>query len=246
MSASRPDEIARTLRDDILRGGYAPGERLPSERDLAASTGANRGSVREALVKLEQLRLIEIRRGGGARVRPLDRASLDVLVHLLELEDPPDRVLVEQWLDVHELVVTGAVRLAVERADAEQLDEARRLLARIANGHLSDDEVVAVMDDLAELISLASRNLVLRMVRNALRALFDQRFPERRELRLSVPALAEIAGAVDRALVKRDALAAEEGVRRLMRAGRERLLKTIEAGGARPARPPAERAEDGP
>lgn len=234
MTLSRPDEIARTLRDDILRGRYAPGERLPSERDLAASAGANRSSVREALVKLEQLRLIEIRRGGGARVRPLDRASLDVLVHLLELEDPPDLVLVEQWLDVHELVVAGAVRLAVERADEPQIAEARRLLARIASGRLSDSEVLTVMDQLAELISLASRNLVLRMVRNALRALFDERFPERRELTLSTRALAEIAGAVDRALVDRNAQAAEEGVRRLMRAGRERLMKRVEARGALP------------
>ncbi len=234
MTPSRPDEIARALRDDILRGRYAPGERLPSERDLATTTGANRSSVREALVKLEQLRLIEIRRGGGARVRPLDRASLDVLVHLLELEDPPDLVLVEQWLDVHELVVTGAVRLAVERADEQQIGDARLLLARIANGHLSSAEILGVMDELAELISLASRNLVLRMVRNALRALFDQRFPERRELQFSPRALAEIAGAVDRALVERDALAAEEGVRRLMRAGRERLVKSVGASGALP------------
>lgn len=234
MTLSRPDEIARVLRDDILRGRYAPGERLPSERDLAASTGANRGSVREALVKLEQLRLIEIRRGGGARVRPLDRASLDVLVHLLGLEDPPDVVLVEQWLDVHELVVAGAVRLAVERADEQQLGEARRLLARIAGGQLRGAEVLGVMDELAELISLASRNLVLRMVRNALRALFDQRFPERRELQASPHALAELAAAVDRALQERDAVAAEEGVRHLMRAGRERLLKSVEARRARP------------
>ena len=234
MTVSRPDEIARALRDDILRGRYAPGERLPSERDLAATSGANRSSVREALVKLEQLRLIEIRRGGGARVRSLDRASLDVLVHLLELEDPPDLVLVEQWLDVHELVVTGAVRLAVERADEQQIDEARRLLARIAGGGLGSAEVVAVMDELAELISTASRNLVLRMVRNALRALFDQRFPERRELQLSSGALAAIAAQVDRALVSRDAQATEEGVRRLMRAGRERLVKAVEARSSRP------------
>lgn len=231
---SRPDEIARSLRDEILRGRYAPGERLPSERDLAAATGANRSSVREALVKLEQLRLIEIRRGGGARVRSLDRASLDVLVHLLELEDPPDLVLVEQWLDVHELVVTGAVRLAVERADEQQLGEARRLLGRIREGHVTPAEIAGVMDELAELISLASRNLVLRMVRNALRALFDQRFPERRELQLPPRAMAEIATAVDRALLERNALAAEEGVRLLMRAGRERLVKALEARSALP------------
>jgi len=88
--ASRPEEIARVLRDDILRGRYGPGERLPSERELAAHLDANRSSVREALKKLEQLRLIEIRRGGGARVSPVDEASLDVLGHLLALDDGPE------------------------------------------------------------------------------------------------------------------------------------------------------------
>jgi GntR family transcriptional repressor for pyruvate dehydrogenase complex len=54
--ASRADEIARALRDEILRGGYRPGERLPSERDLAARMGANRSSVREALAAEEGVR----------------------------------------------------------------------------------------------------------------------------------------------------------------------------------------------
>ena len=48
------EAIVRELRDEILGGRYRPGERLPSERDLAARIGANRGSIREALKKLEQ------------------------------------------------------------------------------------------------------------------------------------------------------------------------------------------------
>ncbi len=230
--ASRPDEIARILRDDILRGDVRPGERLPSERELATRMGANRSSVREALVKLEQLRLIEIRRGGGARVAALDQASLDVLAHLLDLEDPPDPVLVAQWLDVQELLFAGAVRLAAERASEEQLAEARRLLQRLSEPDISDDEVLRTTGALGELISDASHNLVLRMVRKALAALFERGLGG--GLRSPRETLSAIAATIDRALQQRDPAAAEEGVRALVRSNRERILKSLEAESARP------------
>ena len=237
-SPSRPEEIARSLRDAILSGVYRPGERLPSERDLATRMDANRSSVREALVKLSQERLIEIRRGGGARVASLDQASLDVLVHLLDLADPPDPVLVAQWLDVHEIILTGAVRLGAERASEEQIREARRLLARLGEREISDEALLRTTGELAELISAASQNLVLRMVRNALKALFERGLPERRAgLRPPREALPEIAERIDRALCERDAQGAEEGVRRLVRAGRERVLKGLEAQSARTSDP---------
>ena len=234
--ASRSDEIARALRDDILRGRYRSGERLPSERALAARTAANRGSVREALKKLEQQRLIEIRRGGGARVAPLNDASPDVLVHLLKLDDPPDPALVGQWIDVYELVAAGAMRLAVERANDAEIAEVRQLLARFADPSMGDQEFLRTTDEIAEVISAASRNLVLRMVRSTLRALFFQRFPSRRvRLRPPPEVLEPITAWLDQALARRDAPAAEEGVRRLLRSGRESLLKALEAHAARPA-----------
>ena len=44
---TRHKEIAETLTNEILRGRYLPGDRLPSERDLSARFDANRGAVRE-------------------------------------------------------------------------------------------------------------------------------------------------------------------------------------------------------
>lgn len=224
--ASRADEIAAELRDEILRGRYRPGERLPSERDLAARMSVNRGSVREALKKLEQLRLIEIRRGGGARVIAIDRSSLDALGHMLAVGDQLDPMLVAQWLDVHEILMTGAVRFAVERADEDEVRRARELLREIATGHGSDASFLASIEELVELISIASRNLVLRVVRNGLRTLFEQRFagPPRPSRAILRPAARQI----DQALEDRDALAAEEGLRQLLRAHRERILKALE------------------
>jgi len=61
---------------------------LPSERELSERLGVNRASAREALKKLEQLGIISIRRGGGARVLPLEEAGLGALSHMLSAETP--------------------------------------------------------------------------------------------------------------------------------------------------------------
>ena len=50
---TRAEEVAEVLRDEILRGQYRPGERLPSERELASRFETSRGAVREAVTKLE-------------------------------------------------------------------------------------------------------------------------------------------------------------------------------------------------
>lgn len=63
------DQVFRRLCDDIVAGVYVPGEKLPTQRALAADLGVNMASVREAVKRLEQLRLVEVRHGDAMRVR---------------------------------------------------------------------------------------------------------------------------------------------------------------------------------
>jgi DNA-binding FadR family transcriptional regulator len=224
--SSRADGIAETLRAQILSGKYAAGERLPSERELAQRTGANRSSVREALKKLEQLGMISIRRGGGARVVPLEDAGLGVLRHVLEARQP-NREFVAQWLDVHELVMAGAARFAVERGTEEEFAEAKRLLDRLVDAKTTDEQFVATGDQLTDLIATASRNVVLRMVRNGLTAEAQRRNDARQRLRASRKELMPIVRDIKRAMDERDPVAAEEGVRRLLRTNRNMVLDFV-------------------
>lgn len=60
--------ITRQIESLILRGILRPGERLPSERDLAAQLEVSRPSLREALSELETSGLIETRPGSGAYI----------------------------------------------------------------------------------------------------------------------------------------------------------------------------------
>jgi GntR family transcriptional repressor for pyruvate dehydrogenase complex len=229
-SPSRHEAIARALRGEILRGRFRPGDRLPAERDLALRLGAHRSSVREALRSLEQQGLVSIRHGGGATVRALREASLEVIPHMLVVDGRVNRPLLEQVLDVHELLVVGATRLAVERADDEARLEARELLARLADPDASDDAFLDTAAALLDLIVEASGNLVLGLARRAVNPLFEDRFREARKRFRPRPALlASLAAELDAAIAGRDADAAEEHVRRLLRLNRTRALDALEA-----------------
>src|SRR5882724_88791 len=58
-------QIADQLTMLIMSGEFKRGQRLPSERDLAAQLRVSRPSVREALIALEIQGLIEVRIGAG-------------------------------------------------------------------------------------------------------------------------------------------------------------------------------------
>ncbi len=66
--------IADSLRADIAAGHHRPGERLPTEAQLAARFGVNRHTVRQGVAALVEEGLVVTRRGSGAFVaaRPVD------------------------------------------------------------------------------------------------------------------------------------------------------------------------------
>jgi GntR family transcriptional repressor for pyruvate dehydrogenase complex len=70
------EEIVTQIKVLISDGQLKPGERVPSERELAALLGVSRPSVREAIMVLEAMGLVESRQGGGTFVRSLTETSL--------------------------------------------------------------------------------------------------------------------------------------------------------------------------
>ena len=135
---TRSETIAAELRDDILRGQYRPGERLPSERDLAARHATSRGTVREAVKRLQQIGLADIQ-PGGARAAAVQACSLDVLAPLLALEPIPDPALVDQILEVLGILIRFAAEAAVSDGDAEKLAETRKLISKLRSSAGSAD-----------------------------------------------------------------------------------------------------------
>jgi GntR family transcriptional regulator, transcriptional repressor for pyruvate dehydrogenase complex len=74
-SMTLPQGVVEHLRTLIHRGEVGPGERLPSERELAEQLGVARISLREAIKILQDEGYVEVRRGsrGGTFVTELHR-----------------------------------------------------------------------------------------------------------------------------------------------------------------------------
>lgn len=115
-------QIADHLRMLIEAGEFAPGARLPPERDLAIKLGVSRPSVREALIALEVEGLVEVRMGSGVYVQARMPATPTApLVAESPLETIRARRLVESEL------AAEAARLATS-AQVEGLREAVRIM----------------------------------------------------------------------------------------------------------------------
>jgi GntR family transcriptional repressor for pyruvate dehydrogenase complex len=119
--------IAESIADLIDAGEFAPGDRLPAERDLARKLGVSRASLREALSALELDGYVEIRVGSGVYVRPRrssrKRAALKGRV---------DEVSPFDTLRARRLIEAETAALAARHASAEQVKAIEAAFARLA------------------------------------------------------------------------------------------------------------------
>ncbi|MBS1696634.1 MAG: FadR family transcriptional regulator [Actinobacteria bacterium] len=118
-SPSRVDEITDRLVTAIAIGEYLPGARLPVERDLAASLGVGRMTVRAALARLVDRGLLETRRGRGGGSYVLDQwpdSSTEVVGRTLSMRMGELRDLFDAICRLHGAVCRAA---AETRTDAD-------------------------------------------------------------------------------------------------------------------------------
>ncbi len=100
--------VKASLRERIARGGWQPGVRLPSERELVQEFGCARMTVHRALRELEEEGLIERRQGSGSFV-----AELHPISNLLRVRDIAEEI--RERGHSHSTRVLGVAR---EKADA--------------------------------------------------------------------------------------------------------------------------------
>jgi len=171
VSLSISHEIAAALRTDILSGRYKQGDRIPSERDLASRFGASRGAVREGFSQLEQLGLIRIL-PGGARVQAIEDASLSILRPLLELEEVPDPMLVDQFLETMGALASLTAKSAVVKATPTQLNQLQAMVEELAKDTTDFESMQPQWREFLLYMADIADNLVVRLISNDLRSQF--------------------------------------------------------------------------
>lgn len=120
-------QISEQIRSSILSGEFAPGDKLPPERELAEMFGVSRPSVREALNMLAAAGLVESYQGGGTVVKSLVETSTgSPLSELIKAES-------ERALDVIEVRKGMEAWTAYYAAQRALPDDVRKLEAIVAN-----------------------------------------------------------------------------------------------------------------
>jgi DNA-binding FadR family transcriptional regulator len=115
------EEVCAQIRHLVAVGELKPGDRLPTERELAELLKVSRMAVREALRSLEIAGMIRLRSGskGGAFIREDNAGTLvQPMQDMLDL----GHISLEELTEVRLMVLDVATRLAVERASDAELD----------------------------------------------------------------------------------------------------------------------------
>jgi DNA-binding FadR family transcriptional regulator len=229
MTVTRHEEITDCLTEDILRGHYRVGERLPSERDLASRFDANRGAAREAVKKLEQMGLVDVQ-PGGARIRAVEESSLDVLGHLLGLEEYPDPELMGQVMEVMEALITVAVKRAINVASDDEINEARLMIAKVLDTELSIEEVIQARMDLHQHFLRVSGNLVLALIGRSLRVQVMNRKSKDHDFlkEIDTSGQRQCLRWLDQSLAERDEAGAVSALQKVAELNRRLLLPALE------------------
>lgn len=123
------EEISAQVRKQIAAGKLTPGDRLPSERELASAFGVSRMAVREGMRNLEVAGLVTLRKGryGGAFI-----ADNGVRIVSQSMQDMIDlgRASLEMLMEVRQHMMDVVVRLACVRATQADFDALEKNIDR--------------------------------------------------------------------------------------------------------------------
>jgi GntR family transcriptional regulator, transcriptional repressor for pyruvate dehydrogenase complex len=155
------DDVVEQLRQRVAEQGLRPGDRLPSERELARQLGIGRTSLREGLRVLELIGFLEIRPGRGVYLKEGAAAPLDRLIRSWVSKQ---RGAIRDLIELREATETKAAWLAAERASAGDIAALSQVVEQLRAAAEANDTVRFVHADTQfhDLIARASGNGLLR------------------------------------------------------------------------------------
>ena len=204
------EEVAKQIERLILTK-LQPGDKLPSERELAEMLAVSRSSIRDAIRSLELLGMVEPRQGAGTVVREI---SADSVVNPLATLLTRQRQSVTELLDFRKMLEPPLAARAATHASAEEVGEMEEILRRQEEKLRGGEVPVEEDTEFHYSIAMAAENSVVLKVLDVLMDLLR----ETRERSLQVEGRPQKSLAGHRrilsAIKRRDPAAAEAAMRR--------------------------------
>jgi GntR family transcriptional repressor for pyruvate dehydrogenase complex len=215
--------VARQIERLILKK-LKPGDKLPSERELAEMLGVSRSSIRDAIRGLELAGLVEPRQGAGTIVREISTGSVvNPFASALERK----KELVSELLDFRKMLEPPLAARAATHASVEEISEMEEILRRQEEKQRAGEAAVAEDAEFHYSVALASDNSVVIKVLDILMDLL--RDTRERSLQVEGRGQRSLAGhrRILAAIKSHDAEAAKAAMRRHIEDVEEIVLEKV-------------------
>ncbi len=163
------DEVYRQIVSLISSGELKPGDKIPSERELAADMGISRQSIREALNRAEVMRLIEVRQGEGSFILSSVNESLKPPLTLI-MEKEAERIF--DFLEIRKLVEGWCAEKAAVEATRDELENMEEILDKMKKVASKDKQWEAMDLELHLSFAKATHNVIAVHIMEALKSNF--------------------------------------------------------------------------
>ncbi len=187
-------KIVEQIKSIIYDGGLQPGDRLPTEKDLAEQLQVSRPTLREALTVLEVIGLIEVRPREGSIVKSvLPQSIQEPIQDMMEVD--PLKVL--ELFEVRKKIDSEGTAMAAERASDDELekimDYANSMEKKIKEGHKSilELEPGKLYQKTFFAIADATHNSIFAHFMKSVWTLLDGAIPYSRRKLLDVPNISD-------------------------------------------------------
>jgi GntR family transcriptional regulator, transcriptional repressor for pyruvate dehydrogenase complex len=226
----KSDDISDRLLEQILGGRYLPGEKLPPERELAATFDTNRNTLREALRNLQTLRVVSARQGDGLRVLDYETdGEINLLPHYLRhSKDVEGRLqAIADMLSLRRVLLGEVSALTADRGSATDRTALEELMA-LQRTHEGQPELIIVTDlEIAMTMVRASGSLSYRWIFNTMAQLFAEIAFQWPLLWVYPPDYIESLGRVIAQVSSGDGAAARESMDSHLRRSDEVIMETL-------------------
>ena len=172
---SAVEVVISYIRSQIFQRKLRMGDKLPSEGELCEILNVGRGSVREAIKRLEAIQLLDIRRGDGTYVSSVsEMTAFDSLVYKIVLEDIDFEQILEYRIQLEICVIKLAIRHCTPEILAALHENCDSFSSYIAKEGEKEPEILHKMDlEFHRLLGKASGNRLLADVYRASLELFS-------------------------------------------------------------------------
>lgn len=204
------EEVAKQIERLIIKK-LNPGDKLPSERELAETLHVSRSSIRDAIRGLELMGLVEPRQGAGTIVREISaEPPVNPFINALKRRQE----LVGELLDFRKMLEPPLAARAATHASGEEISEMEEILQRQERKQTEDAPAVEEDAEFHYSIALASGNSVVLKVLDILMDLL--RDTRERSLQVRGRSQKSLAGhrRILAAIKRHDAEAAKAAMRR--------------------------------